>query len=242
MRTGDRPFWASLALVLAGTLAGCSDGEGPGEPAFDPAGLWVGYAVENEVDRGAIAYATFHDGGEDGDPVELPADARLTCYGREMDLTVEAWTGVLYYRAVVPDLGAAGRYAFALTPAGEATLEDEVVLPSAVEIDAEGSSSEVQPGQDVTFALSPGEADELDVAVVATCLAEASASLPGDATSATIPGDEVRCACEGGGLVPPCDGLLRAQRVSRGAVSEAFGGGEALGVQRHEVDVSVIPE
>ncbi len=240
--------WARLALraarapVLALCLSSCTGGEGPAEPSFDPSGLWARWAVENEAGSGTIAYATFLEGAADGEPVELPSDARLTCYGRRMDLTVEAWTGIVHYRVVVPDLGAGGRYPFVLAPAEGAAIEGEVALPSPVEIDAEASDAEAQPGRDLHFALSPGEADELEVSVVATCLTQASASLPGDATSATIPGEEIRCACEGGGLVPPCEGLLRAQRIRRGQVSEAFAGGEALGVQRHEVDVSVVPE
>ena len=226
-------------VVLAAIVGGCDSGsEGDGDRLT--ISLWVRYAVESEVGIGTTAYATFYDGDEDGDSLELEDNAVVTCNGKRLEVTLEAWSRLTYYKSTVQDLGEGGRYNFTLTRGSGEEVVDSLTLPSAVTI--ETADSEVQPGRDATVELSPGTADELQVAVVATCLAPAEVSLEGSAESATIDGDSLVCACAAGGLEPPCEGVFRAQRISRGTVSEVFAGGETLGVQRHEVDVQVIAE
>jgi hypothetical protein len=202
----------------------------------------VTFAIESEVERGAAAYVTLRHLGAEGDSLELPAGDRITCEGRRLEKTVEAWTSVTYYKAVMPEVRAGESYAFAFARASGDTYDASVVMPSEVLVDPEASDREVQPGRDVQVAVSAGSADELEVSVVAECLAPVSVTVEGDAVTARVPGDRIECACAAGGRVPPCDGLIRAQRIDRGPVDDAFAGGESLGVQRHEVDVSVIEE
>lgn len=227
-----------IVSLVAIWCAGCDD-DGNGDD-LSTGSLWVRYAVENEVGQGSTAYVTFYDGTAEGDSLELLEDDIVTCNGKRLEVNTEAWSRITYYKAIVPDLGAGGSYNFSLTRGTGEAHEESLSLPSTATI--ESFPPEVQPGTDVEVTISGGEADELQVAVVAPCLAVAEVSLGGDAETATISGDDIICACAAGGNTPPCDGLIRAQRISRGEVGTEFAGGETLGVQRHEVDVAVIPE
>jgi len=229
-----------VAALLLLPLTGCDDGDGPPTVAGAASSLWVALAVENEVDRGAIAYATFRYRDAHGDGLELPEGDRITCNGRGLEKTVEAWSLLTYYKTVVPDLGEGGAYAFAWSRADGETYEGSVTMPSSILVDEESTDTEVQPGRDAVISISGGAADEVAVSLVAECLAPVTVTLEGDAETATVPGDRIECACIAGGLVPPCDGLVRAQRINRSSMPEAFAGGETLGVQRHEVDIHVI--
>ena len=234
-----RAIVAVMSLVVL--VTGCDDGTDDVDGGVLPTGsLWVRFAIENEQGEGTTAYVTFRRGGPEADSVELEEGGRVTCNGKRLEVTQEVWSRVTYYKAVVPVLGEGGQYDFLLTRSSGDVFEESLTLPSSVLI--EEAPSEVQPGREVAVTLSAGDADELQVAVVAPCLALAEVSLDGDAQSATLTGDQIVCACEAGGNTPPCDGVVRAQRISRGAVSEDFAGGETLGVQRHEVDVHAIPE
>jgi hypothetical protein len=224
-------------VVVASFLAGCDDGDRGEVPTGE---IWVRYAVERELGQGVTAYAAFRDGSAEGEPVELEEGAVVTCNGSRLDLVVEAWTMDTYYRASVVDAGEGGSYDFSLRRASGEATGGVVTLPSEVTVEGSGTDDDVQPGRDVAVALSAGEAEELQVDLVAECLAPVSVTLAGDAESATVPGDQVRCACEAGGLVPPCDGTIRAQRIDRGPPDPAFAGGECVGVQRHELPVEVI--
>jgi hypothetical protein len=236
-----------VAATLGWGIASCDGGDDGGDAggshiAGETASLWVRYAVEVEVDRGTTAFATFYDRVEQGGGLDLEQGATVTCNGKRLEPVIDAWSLLHYYKTAVPELGQGQSYSFKLVRANGESYDDSIALPSPVTIDAAASASEVQPGREVGVTVDAGAADELEVSVVASCLAPAKVTVAGDATEASIPGDQIRCACEAGGLVPPCDGVIRAQRVQRGAINAVFAGGEALGVHRHEVDVSVIPE
>jgi hypothetical protein len=217
---------------------GCDDGD-PGDD-LTTGSLWVRYSVENEVGLGTTAFAAFHAGSAEAENVELDAEDVVACNGKRLDLTVEAWSRTTFYKAIVSDLGAGGTYNFTLTRATGETYQESLALPSTVTV--ETHPSEVQPGTEIPVTLSPGTADELWVSVVAPCLAPGGVIVEGDAEEATIPANQVVCACAAGGNTPPCDGVIRAQRIALGEVGAEFAGGETVGLQRQEVDVAVLPE